>query len=378
MTKSKVYVAHAFRTPTALIGGELSDRAEQWLAARVFEAIAREFPGDLAAMDEIIIGVARQTSTPSNAARYISLLAEYPQDIPAYTFGMQSASGLAAMAQSCFYIASGAKSLVLSGGTESSSMAPLELHDVRYDFSEEKRNIVDAMDEQMFGSQPYELYGDLTIDEVDRNLCRHYDFSEEAVEAYAAADLARAKEGLDNPLNRKALVPLAFKRGKKEIAVDKDGVSPEGVRVTPYGDGAAACILAGEDAVAKHGLKPLCEAVGFGMAAGDPRVAGVEAFKAVKKALGGMPLSKVGFIATAILTASQGLGLQNALLAAGADAKAINPYGSNLHLGNPQGASGSIAAVAAARAVEAGECEYSLAVACAEGGQTTAALFGKA
>lgn len=377
MTKNKVYVANAYRTPTALIGAELADRTEQWLAARVFEKIAREFPGELAAIDEIIIGVARQTSTPSNAARYISLLAEYPQEIAAYTSAMQSASGLAAMAQSCFYIASGAKNLVLTGGAESSSMAPLELHDVRYDFSEAKRNIVDSMDEQMFGSQPSELYGDLTIDEIDRNLCRHYGLSEEAVEAYAEEDLKKATDGLANPLNRKALVPLAFKRGKKEIAVDRDGVAPELICITPYGDGAAACILASESAVAAQGLKPLCEVAGFGMAAGDPRAAGAEAFKAVEKALAGVPLAKVGFIATSILTASQGLGLRQAMIAAGADAGAINPYGSNLHLGNPQGASGSIAATAAAHAVDQGR-EYALAVACAEGGQTTAALFKKA
>ena len=376
MTKNKVYITAACRTPTALMGKGLSDRSEQWLASKVFEKIARDFPGDLAAIDEIVLGVARQTSVPSNCARYVSLLAEYPQEIPAYTSAMQSASGLAAMCSAYFYIGTGAKNLMLVGGTESTSLAPLELHDVRYDFPPSKRNLVDAMDEQMFGSQPYDLYGDFTIDELDRNVSIYYNLSDDSVERYAAADLDAATVNLGNPLSAANLVPLTFKRGKGEVTVDKDELSRLAC-VTPYGDGAAVCIVAGSEAVAKQSLTPVCEIAGIGMAAGNPMNGGVEAVTAVEKALGGVPLSKVGFVSTSILTASQGLGLQKKLLEKGVDPKAINPYGSNLHFGNPQGASGCLSAVAAARAVEVLGCEYSLAVACAEGGQSAAMLFRK-
>ncbi len=375
MTRRTVHVVHALRTPVAPAGGELADRGEQWLAARVFKRIACEMGNRLSGIDEILVGVARQTSTPSNAARAISLLAGYPEEIAAYTVAMQSASGLAALAQGFFSIASGANRLVLAGGTESASLAPLELHDARYDFSGARRVFVDPLKEQMPASQPRALYGELDFAALDANLRRRYSLSARDVEAYAEEDFRKTAEGLGSLLVRRAIVPLDFTRGRKEIAVERDGVAPAPLLVAPYGDGAAACILADGDDAAGGAEGALCELAGVGMAAGDPRVAGAEAPQAVERALGGVPPDRVGFVAASVLTASQGLGLCRELTAAGFDPGAINPFGSPLHRGNPQGASGCVAAVHAARAAETVGCGYALAVACAEGGQTVAALF---
>ncbi|MEK7242581.1 MAG: beta-ketoacyl synthase N-terminal-like domain-containing protein [Thermodesulfobacteriota bacterium] len=189
---NQVMVASAVRTPLGAFGGKLASLSEQQLGAAAMGEVVRRAGIAPSLIDEVIVGIAKQTSNPSNGGRHAMLLARLPEDIPAYTVQRQSASGLQAVANGCWAIQCGDAGVVLAGGMESASRIPFEIYNARYDFTDRRREIVDALLAHETGAQPPETYGMVTKALVAENIARKYALSEGELAAFAEESFQKA------------------------------------------------------------------------------------------------------------------------------------------------------------------------------------------
>ena len=124
---NRVTLVSAARTPLGAFCGRLESLSEQQLGAAAMRETVRRAAIDPAMIDEVIVGIAKQTSRPSNGGRHAMLLARLPESIPAYTVQRQSASGLQAIVNGLWAIRCGDAAVVLAGGMESMSQIPFEI-----------------------------------------------------------------------------------------------------------------------------------------------------------------------------------------------------------------------------------------------------------
>lgn len=206
----KVFITAMARTPKAYEGGLLKKYEEQDLLAKVIEEIDKTI--DINRVDELISGTSRQTSTPSNSARYSLLLANGPEELAAYTVNMMSASSAQAIRSGFHKIKSQQVKNVLVGGSESSSNSPAEIINGRYKFDKDTKIIYKPMSEMQeivgFKKDNKDKHSEL-VEEISKN----FDNSKE--------------------LN---LVSLTAKVKKEVIDVNKDDINKEGN--FGFGDGA--------------------------------------------------------------------------------------------------------------------------------------------
>ena len=280
-----VVIASAVRTPLGAFGGQLAGLSEQQLAAAAMQEAVRRAGLPAAEIDEVIVGIAKQTSRPSNGARHAMLLARLPENLPAYTVQRQSASGLQAVVSGYWAIRCGDAGVILAGGTESMSQIPFEIRNARYAFDEKRRRIIDAIPAQESGAQPEALYGRVTTEQVAENLARKYQLPAEELAAFAESSLRKARESRERGGCEDEIFPLAVVKGKKEVLVRADELPDRAQLLAAPADGAAMCILAGRERAEALNLPVLAEIVSVGIAASDPRFTGSAVVEAGRRAL---------------------------------------------------------------------------------------------
>jgi len=378
---NRVIVTSAARMPLGTFCGQLEGIPEQELAAAAMLEAVRRAGIAPEKIDGVIVGIGKQTSKPSNGGRYAMLLARLPESIPAYTVQRQSASGLQALANGYWAIRCGDAGVVLAGGTESMSRIPFEIRNVRYDFKAKMREIIDAIPAQEMGAQPAGLYGMLTTARVAANFVGKYGFSDGELADYAAESLRRAQSAGGGDLFPEEVVPVTVKKGKEEKLICRDELQAEPALVAPPADGAAMCLLAGREQAETLGLPILAEIASVGIAAADPRYAGLAAVEAGLKALGrvGMTLPEVDLIELNEMSAAESLAILREWESMGIDREAlterVNPAGGTLATGNPWGASGAILLTKVVYGLRRRGGRIGMAVLTAEGGQGMAMVL---
>ena len=283
---NRVVIVSAVRTPLGAFCGQLEGLPEQGLAAAAMLEAVRLAGIGPDAIDEVIVGIGKQTSQPSNGGRHAMLLARLPESIPAYTVQRQSASGLQALANGYWAIRCGDARVVLAGGTESMSRIPFEIRNARYDFGPGAREIVDAIPAQETGAQPAGLYGTLTTARVAANFAGKYGLSDGELADFAGKSLCKARSAGEGDLFLKEILPVKVKKGKGEQLISRDELQAQPALLAPPADGAAMCVLAGREQAEMRGVTILAEIVSVGIAATDPRYAGLAAVEAGARALG--------------------------------------------------------------------------------------------
>ena len=368
----KVYITYIGRTPTGIVDGQLEGISDNELATPVLKNLKEKKEITRETVGEIIFGVARQTSTPSNLGRYVALDAELPVEIPSYTVQRQSASGIQALLNGYYLVKSGNIKGAVVGGAESSSMVPLEIYNARFDFSPAKRNIVDGIEVQQYASQPESRYGRIMISDLEQSLFNKCGFTENMLKEYTENEIKKFNEKAEIVSETDTIIPISKKVKKTVVEIAEDESTGEN-RHLPYGDGAAVCLLSASDSGA------ICEVASVGISAGNPAASGKESGKAAEIALdkAGVPSAEIDTVFVSYITPSQGLLVQNELMALGVDKAKINPIGSALATGNPQGASGIINIVQAANYMNQKKLATGLVISCAEGGQTVAVVLKK-
>jgi acetyl-CoA C-acetyltransferase len=381
---NQVIVASAVRTPLGAFCGQLETLSEQQLGAAAMREAVKRAGVPAEKIDEVIVGIAKQTSRPSNGGRHAMLLARLPEQVPAYTVQRQSASGLQAVANGYWAIRCGDAGVILAGGAESMSQIPFEIRDARYAFDAKRREIIDAIPAQEMGAQPAARYGLLTTARVADNLARKYHLVEKELAAFAEASLKKAHTARESGCCESETFPLTVKKGKKEEVLSGDELLRKAPFLAPPADGAAMCLLASREKAEALAIPLLAEIVSVGIAATDPRYTGVAVVEASRRALGraGLTLNEVEVIelnemsaaeCLAVLREWQTWGVAPELLA-----ERVNPAGGALATGNPWGAMGAVLIARAVHALRRQSARFAMVALGAEGGQGMALVLRNA
>lgn len=363
---SKVYILSGARTPTGLLDGNLRDYKEPKLGAEAMKLALEQAGVEAAALSEIIAGTAKQTSLPSNLARYAMLEAHLPDTVPAYTVQRQSASGVQAVLNGVWSIKSGMATTILAGGCESMTHIPREIHDARFAFGERTRIIFDPIEAQVAGAQPENL----THESIYAGLVELHELSGGDLNRMTvdSAEKASARAAADY------ICKLQVRKGKvmEPVEADERDANPNGY--AKPADGAAMLLLASE--AAAKGKQPLAEILATAVSAGDAAGGGLLGTAAVHKALekAGADLAKLARIEIVEMHAAQMLATIKALGLDIAD-KRVNPLGGGLATGSPWGASGAVQLVDLVHGLQSGETGMLLNP--AEGGQAICMVVKK-
>lgn len=355
---SEIVIVSAVRTPVGRYGGSLKALNSGTLGAIVIKEAIKRAGISVSQVDEVILGEVRQSTESSNVARVAALRAGVPESSPAFTINRLCASGMQAIASAAQQIASGQAEIVVAGGTESMSNAPMYLRNSR--FGGDNAKLVDSNTEA--GQQPHEQYGNqLGMGITAENVAESYSISREDQDAFALESQRRAAAAIEMGKFKDEIVPVEIAdRKNKFIFTEDEHPRPETTiealqKLKPVfkqngtvtagnacgrNDGSAALVLTSRRKAEELRLKPLAKIVDWATAGVSPEVMGIGPVPAVKKLLGrtGFGLDEVGLIELNEAFASQALAVIREL---GMDPSLVNVNGGAIALGHPLGATGA-------------------------------------
>ncbi len=387
-------IVSAVRTALGKVGGSLKAVQPEDLAKIVMLAAVERAGIEPAEVDEVIIGQTKQSADAANLARVAALKAGFPVEVPAYTVMRQCGSGLQAVHNAVQAIRAEEAEIVVAGGVESMSLAPYYLRGARFGFTSGNTVVVDSNTESQPRSQPYEVYGDLTMGLTAENLAEKYSISREEQDEFALQSQARAADAIEGGRFKDEIVPVEVPQRKGPPAVfDTDEhprlssleqlaklrpVFKEGGSVTAgnssgRNDGGACLVLMSADAAKKKGITPMATIRGQAVAAVDPRIMGIGPAPASRKALerAGISLADVGLIEVNEAFAAQSLAVVKELEL---DQAITNVNGGAIALGHPLGCSGARIMTTLLYEMRRRGTRYGLAGICIAGGQGMASV----
>jgi len=389
-----VVIVSAVRTALGRVGGSIKTVQPEEIARVVITAAVERAGIEPASVDEVIIGQTKQSADAANLARVAALKAGFPVEVPAYTVMRQCGSGLQAIHNAVQVIRAEEAEIVVAGGIESMSLAPYYLRGARFGFTSGNAVVVDSNTESQPRSQPYEVYGDLTMGLTAENLAEKYSISREEQDAFARQSQERAADAIESGRFRDEIVPVEVPQRKGPPAVfDTDehprlssleqlaklrpvfkvGGSVTAGNSSGRNDGGACLVLMSADAAKKKGLTPMATVRGQATAAVDPRIMGIGPAPASRKALerAGLSLSDIGLIEVNEAFAAQALAVIKDL---DLDQEIVNVNGGAIALGHPLGCSGARIMTTLLYEMRRRGTRYGLAGICIAGGQGMASV----
>ncbi|HEX3916164.1 MAG TPA: 3-oxoadipyl-CoA thiolase [Caulobacteraceae bacterium] len=397
-----VYLVTGRRTPIGRYGGALAKVRADDLAAHPLRALMAALPQvDWEAIDEVILGCANQAGEDNrNVARMALLLAGLPERTPGMTVNRLCASGLDAVITGARAIAAGEADLVIAGGVESMSRAPFVMGKADSAFSRNTEIYDTTIGWRFVNPAMKKAYGVDAMPETAENVAADHQVSRADQDAFAyrsqqRAAAAQARGFFDGEI---AAVTIPDRKGDLVVSRDehpradttleglatlKPIVRPDGTvtagNASGVNDGAAALLLASEDAVRRYGLQPIARIAAGASGGVAPRVMGVGPVPAVEKLCARLGISPSAFDVVELneAFAAQGLACTRAW-GLGDDAEHVNPHGGAIALGHPLGASGARLALTAARAMHERGGAWALATMCVGVGQGSALALAKA
>jgi len=394
------YICDFTRTPIGRYGGALKDVRTDDLGAHPLRVLKDRNTGvDWDAVDDVLYGCANQAGEDNrNVARMALLLAGLPQSIPGGTINRLCGSGLDAVGTAARAIRAGDADLMLAGGVESMTRAPFVMGKATEAFSRSAEIYDTTIGWRFVNPLLKAQYGVDAMPETAENVAEDYQISREDQDAFAWRSQMRTKAAQDAGFFEKEISPVEIVGRKGTTVVAKDE-HPRGQTTmeelsklrTPFkkvggtvtagnasgvNDGAAALIIASEDAARRHGLTPRARIVAMATAGVPPRVMGIGPAPAVQKLLArlGMKIGEIDVIELNEAFAAQGIAVTRQLGLAD-DAEHVNPHGGAISLGHPLGMSGARLALTAVSALETRGQKRAIATMCIGVGQGIAALI---
>jgi len=397
---TNAYLIDGLRTPIGNFGGTLSTiRPDDMLALVLRKLLERHPQLDQKQISDVIIGCANQAGEDNrNVARMATLLAGMPVEVPAQTVNRLCASGLASAIDAARAIQTGDAELMLAGGVESMTRAPWVISKVSSAFGRDAQMFDSAFGWRFVNPQMEQLYGTDAMGETAENLAERDGISREDQDVFAlwsqqkaaAAQKAGrlAQEICPVEIPQKRDDPVLFdqdefirvdssKEGLAKLrpAFRKNGTVTAG-NASGLNDGAAALLLASENALKTYNLTPLARIVSMGVAGVEPKIMGIGPVAATEKALkrAGLSLADMDVIELNEAFAAQSLACTRAWGLSDDDPR-INPNGGAIALGHPLGVSGARILLAAALELKRSGKRYALATMCIGVGQGYAAII---
>jgi 3-oxoadipyl-CoA thiolase len=389
-----VFLCDAARTPIGRYGGALAKiRADDLAAIPIRALVARNPRVDWAALDEVVLGCANQAGEDNrNVARMALLLAGLPVEVPGVTVNRLCGSGLNAVGDAARAIRCGEIELAIAGGVESMTRAPFVMGKASEAFQRSAEVQDTTIGWRFINPLMKAQYGVDPMPETAENVAADYQVARADQDAFALRSQQRAHAAAAAGYFAEEIVPVEVRGGKAgPVVVTKDehprpDTTLEGLaklkpivrspgtvtagNASGVNDGAAAMILASEQAVRRHGLTPHARVLGMASAAVPPRVMGIGPVPATRKLMELLSL-KIGDFDLIELNeafASQGLACLRQLGIAD-DAAHVNPHGGAIALGHPLGMSGARLVLTATHGLAKRGGKLALATMCVGVGQ---------
>jgi len=386
-----VVIVSPLRTAIGKMGGTIAALPAEELGRIVVTGVLDNSEVNADAVDEVILGHARQTSDNPNIARIVSLRAGLPEATTSYTVMRQCASGMTAVQNGAMSIMCGQNDVVIAGGVESMSTAIFYLPpESRYGLGTGNITLYDSVTEAQFNAQPIELYGKFNMGATAENVAEQLNISREAQDEFAYSSQKKAQEAISSGLFKDEIIPISIPQRKGEaIVFDTDEhprltlveklstlkpVFRDGGTVTAgnssgRNDGGSALLLSSLTKAEKLGLKPMAKIVGMGTTGLNPKIMGLGPVEATKKALAnaGLTMDDIGLVELNEAFAAQALGC---IWEMGLNDRMdiINVNGGAIAYGHPIGSTGCRIIVSLVHEMKRRKVKYGLATLCIGGG----------
>jgi 3-oxoadipyl-CoA thiolase len=399
----EAFICDAVRTPIGRYGGALAHVRTDDLATVPLKALmARNPKADWGRLDEVYLGCANQAGEDNrNVARMALLLSGLPESVPGTTINRLCASGLDAVGSAARAIRAGETSLAIAGGVESMSRAPLVMGKAESAFQRSAEIHDTTIGWRFINPLMKAQYGVDSMPETAENVAEHFQITRADQDAFAHRSQQRAGAAAAGGFFAEEIVPVEAKdaRGRPTTVGADEHPRPDtkiedlaGLK-TPFrnpgtvtagnasgvNDGAAAMILASEQAAKAQGLTPRVRVLGMATAGVSPRIMGIGPVPATQKLLErlGMKLDAFDAIEINEAFAAQMLACLRQLGIADDDAR-VNANGGAIALGHPLGMSGARLALTAVHRLEKSGGKRALVSLCVGVGQGVALAVERA
>jgi acetyl-CoA C-acetyltransferase len=382
-----VVIVDAVRTAIGKLGGSIGNETVDFLGAHVISELLRRTELDKGAVEEVILGQAKQSADVSNLARVAMLRAGIPVEVPGYTVHRQCGSGVQAVNSAAQQIQTGLSDIIIAGGAESMSTAPYYVNGVRFGTKSGDVSLKDPNTASQPGSQPREIYGELNMGITAENVSEKFGISREAQDEFALSSQEKVKNAIEKGYFDKEIAPYPVKtrKGIVEFKVDehprettleklaslkpvfKEGGTVTAGNASGRNDGAAALLVMSEDEALKRGYKPKARILAQASVGCSPELMGMGPVHATLKALKqtNLTIADLDVVELNEAFAAQAVACVNEL---GLDYSKVNPNGGAIAMGHPIGATGAILLTKLVHELERTGKKYGAVTLCIAGG----------
>ncbi len=396
---TEAFICDSARTPIGRYGGSLAHVRADDLAALPIRALIDRNPNvDWAALDDVILGCANQAGEDNrNLARMAGLLAGLPDTAGGVTVNRLCGSGMDAVAMAARALRGGDGDMIIAGGSESMSRAPFVMAKAASAFDRNAEMYDTTIGWRFVNPKMREAYGDDTMPSTAENVAQEFQVSRADQDAFAVRSQAKAAAAQASGRFEAEIVAVTIPQRKGDaLVVDRDEhpretsvealaklkpiVRPDGTvtagNASGVNDGAAAIIIATEDAAKRNGLTPRARVVGAAVAGVPPRIMGIGPAPASEKLLTrlGLSVTDMDVIELNEAFAAQGLAVLRQL-GVPDDASHVNPNGGAIALGHPLGMSGARLVLTATEELHRTGGRYALCTMCIGVGQGIAMVI---
>ncbi|MBA3250689.1 MAG: acetyl-CoA C-acyltransferase [Geodermatophilaceae bacterium] len=392
---SGAWLVDGVRTPIGRYGGALSGVRPDDLAALVVRAVVERSGVPADAVDEVILGCANQAGEDNrNVARMAALLAGLPDSVPGFTVNRLCASGLTAVGTAAALVESGQADIVVAGGVESMTRAPWVLAKPAKAWGRPGELVDTSLGWRFVNPRMREVDGGqatISMGETAEEVAALDGISREDCDAFALRSHQRAVAAAKNGRFDAELLPVETKAGtvaadegpRADTDVTRLGSLKPAFRTggivtagnsSSLNDGAAAIVVASEEAVQRHGLTARARVLGSASAGVPPHLMGLGPVPATEKLLARLRLAVADVEAVELneAFAAQALACVRRL---GIDPDIVNADGGAIALGHPLGCSGTRILVTLLGRLERDDVRTGLATMCVGVGQGTALVI---
>lgn len=400
MTLKNAYIIDAIRTPFGRYAGGLAPVRADDLGAVPIKALMQRNPSvDWEQVDDVIYGCANQAGEDNrNVGRMSALLAGLPYQVPATTINRLCGSSLDAIAIAARAIKAGEANLVIAGGVESMSRAPYVMGKSDSAFGRSQKIEDTTMGWRFINPKLKELYGVDTMPQTAENVAEQFNVNRADQDQFALVSQQRTASAQAKGFFSKEIVAVEIPQRKGDaVVIDTDEhprasttlealsklkpvVKADGTvtagNASGINDGAAALLIASDEAVQAYNLKPRAKIIASTAVGVEPRIMGFAPAPAIKKLLkqANLTLEQMDVIelneafAAQALAVTRDLGLPD-------DSDKVNPNGGAIALGHPLGASGARLVTTALNQLEQTGGRYALCSMCIGVGQGIALII---
>ena len=400
MTLKNAYIIDAIRTPFGRYAGGLAPVRADDLGAVPLKALMQRNPSvDWEQIDDVIYGCANQAGEDNrNVGRMSALLAGLPYQVPATTINRLCGSSLDAIAIAARAIKAGEANLVIAGGVESMSRAPYVMGKSDSAFGRSQKIEDTTMGWRFINPKLKELYGVDTMPQTAENVAEQFIVNRADQDQFALVSQQRTASAQAKGFFSKEIVAVEIPQRKGDaVVIDTDehpraSTTLEGLsklkpvvkadgtvtagNASGINDGAAALLIASDDAVQAYNLKPRAKILASTAVGVEPRIMGFAPAPAIKKLLKqtNLTLEQMDVIelneafAAQALAVTRDLGLPD-------NSDKVNPNGGAIALGHPLGASGARLVTTALNQLEQTGGRYALCSMCIGVGQGIALII---